>query len=151
MGLQTWFRRHSTEHLMRKKMSYLPGAVDLKQAGKNNVDKVDHPKSWKQIMSKKWVPKNWKKQCRTSGFIYAYILSYTSIYLQISFYTSKWLYIPSYATTYIKILNIRKMRANLKQTNGHSSGPRAPPKVQIQPKWSYHVPRYFAIPKEGQN
>ena len=29
MDLQTWFRRHSTGKLMRKKMRYLPGFVDL--------------------------------------------------------------------------------------------------------------------------
>ena len=52
-----------------------------------------------------------KKQCRKSGFIDSYIRSYTPIY--------------------IKISNIRKTRINIKHKNGHNSGPRASPRVQI--------------------
>ena len=59
------------------------------------------------------------------GFIYFYIPSYTFIYLQIALYS------VIYSHTYIKILNIRKMRGNIKHKNGHNWGVRASPRVQI--------------------
>ena len=86
-----------------------PGACRLsKKLKKNNVEKVD-PKKVE------------KKQCRKSGFVYLHILPYTS----------KSLYTPSHTSTYMKILNIRKMRANIKHKNGHNSRPGASPRVQI--------------------
>ena len=71
-----------------------------------------------------------KKQCRKSGFIDSYIPSYTFIYLQIPSYTL----IPPHTNIYLQILNISKMRANMKHKNGHNSGPRACPRVQFLPK-----------------
>ena len=53
----------------------------FKKAEKNNVDKADPQKVEKE-------------QCRKSGFIYSYILSYTFIYLQIALYTFIYSHIP---------------------------------------------------------
>ena len=93
-------------------MRYLPGPVDLQKART-------------KTMSKKWTPKKLKKDNVEK------VGSYMLIYLHVLLYTSKKLYIPSYTPTYIKILNIIKMRANLKHKNGQNSGPRASPTVQI--------------------
>ena len=59
--------------------------------------------------------------------------------------------IPSYALIYMKILNIRTMRANIRPKNGHNSGPRVPPMARIWHAPSYHIPRGFAMPKGGRN
>ena len=64
-------------------------------------------------------------------FIYLHIPSYTFIYLHIPPNTLKSLYIPSYTPIYLKIFNISKMRANIKNKNDHYSGPRASPRVRI--------------------
>ena len=81
-----------------------------KKLKKNNLEKEDHNKVEQKTMSKKWVQKVKKKQCR-----------------------QKWPHIPSYTPTYSKILNIRKMRANIKHKNSHNSDPRASRRVRI---WS---------------
>ena len=82
--------------LMRKKMRYFPGPVDLKKAEKKQWVKVGPPK----VEKKQWVKvdpqKVEKKQCRKSGFIYAYIPPYIFIYLhilQIALYTFIYLHI----------------------------------------------------------
>ena len=82
--------------------------------------------------------KNNVEKVSSYTLIYFHIPLYTFIYLQIALYTFIYL-------TYIKILNIRKMRANIKHKNGHNSGPRAP-RVRILPKGSYHVSRGFGTP-----
>ena len=97
--------------------------------------KSGHTKSRTKTMSNKWV----------------HIFLYTFIYLHISSNISKQLYIHSYTPAYIKILNTEKMRANIKHTSYHNSGPRAFPRGRIWSKYSYHVPRCFAMPNGGQN
>ena len=99
-GPQTWFWRHSTWNFTRKKMRYLPRSVDLQI-------------SWKKTMSKKWTLKSAtkhiekedpskveKKQCRKSGFIYAYIPSYAFIYLYTPPNSFIYLHIPSHTSKY---------------------------------------------------
>ena len=56
------------------------------------------------------------------------------MYLYILSYTLKYFYMPQYTSIYIKISNIRKIRADKKHKKGYNSDPRAAPKVQIQLK-----------------
>ena len=98
---------------------------------KNNADKVDHQTVETKTMSKKWV----------------HIMLYTFIYIQIPSYTSKQLYIPSYTPTYIQILNIRKIRANINPENDHKWDPSGSP----WPEFGMHLPtippKVFPCPK----
>ena len=73
-----------------------------KQCRKSGPSKKRTHKNFEQVGPTKLK----QKQCRTRGFIYDHI--------------------PSYSHTYIKIVNIRKMRANIKQKNGHNSAPDHP-------------------------
>ena len=85
---------------------------------KTIVEKEDPKKVRQKTMGKSGFTKVEQKQCRKSGFI----CLYTFIYLHIPLYTLEYLYIPLYAPTYIKILNIRKMRSDIRPTNGHKWG-----------------------------
>ena len=67
---------------------------------------------------------------------YVYILSYTFIYLYIPSNAPEYLYIPLYTPIYIKISNIRKMRSDIRPSNGQNSGRRASPRVRILSKSS---------------
>ena len=124
-----------------------------KMLNKNNAEQVDHqkvkqkqcrrsglPKSWKKTMSNKWV------HILLYTFIYLHIPPYTFIYLQIALYN---LYTFIY-TTYIKILNIRKMRANIKHKNGHNLGPMGSPKARIWRVHYYHIVKCFFKAKGPQ-
>ena len=78
--------------------------------------------------------------------IYLDIPPYTSIYLHIPPYTFIYLQIALYTfihSTYIKILNIGKMTANIRPKNGHNSGPRVSPMARIWHAPSYHTQRFF--------
>ena len=73
-------------------------------------------------------------RCILYTFIYFHIPLYIFIYLHIPSHTSKYpkyLYIPLYNRIYLKISNIRKMRANIRHTNGNNSGPRAFPESEF--------------------
>ena len=63
--------------------------------------------------------------------IYLYILIYTFIYLHIPPNTFICLNIPPYTSKYRILV---KLGPTQKHKNHHNSGPRASPKVQIQPK-----------------
>ena len=56
---------------------------------------------------------------------------YTSIYLYIASHKPKYLYILSYTSIYFEIINIRKMRINIRHRNGHNSSPKASARVRI--------------------
>ena len=73
-----------------------------KSEKKTNVEKVDPQR----------VEKNNVEKVGLYILIYLHILSYTFIYLHIP--PNSFIYTPSYTLPYIKILNIRKMRANIK-------------------------------------
>ena len=92
--------------------------VNPQKVKQNNVGKVDPQQTCKKTMSSKWV------HIFLYTFIYLHIPPYTFIHLQIALYT--FIY-----PTCIKILNTRKMRANIKHENDHNSGPRASPRVRI--------------------
>ena len=78
------------------------------------------------------VEEGWEERWDLSDiFNIPYTLSYTFICLYMSSNALKYLYIPSYTLIYFKISNIRKMRINIRHTNGHNSGPRASPRVRI--------------------
>ena len=95
-----------------KKYEIPPRACRPSKKLKNNkVEKVNH----QQVKN---------KQCRTRGFTYSYIL-------HIPPNTFIYLHIPSHIPIYFKISNIRKMRINLRPTNGHNSSLRAVLKVRI--------------------
>ena len=74
-------------------------------------------KSLTKTMSKKWV----------------YICLYTFIYLHIPL--NSFIYLHIYTPIYMKILNIRKMRSDIRPKNSHKWGPRGSPWVRI-----WHVP-----------
>ena len=80
--------------------------------------------------------------------IYLHIPSCTFLYLYIPSYTPKCCHIHSYTRIYLKIFNIRKMKANIKHKNGHNSTPRESPRIRTWPKASYHVSRGSNTPKE---
>ena len=64
---------------------------------------------------------------------------------------SIYLHIPSYTfTIYFKMINIRKVRVNVKHKTCHKSGFRACPRVRISHKGSYHVPRRSSTPNGAQ-
>ena len=96
------------------------------------------PQQFKKTMSNKLI------HIFLCTFIYLHIHSYTFIYLQIALYTF-------ITPTYIKILNIRKMRANIKHTNCHNSGFRASLMARIWHARYYHIPRCFCMPNRSQN
>ena len=162
MDPQTWFWRHSTGNLMRKKMRYLPGSVDLHKNWKpNNVDKVDHqkvekkqcrksgpPQSWKKTMSKKWSPTKIEKKAMSTKWVY--ICLYTFIYLHRPLYTPEYLCIPSYTPIYIKISNIRKMRSDIRPKKCHKWTPRGSPMARTWHAPYYHTPKGFFKPKGPQ-
>ena len=66
--------------------------------------------------------------------IYLHIPTYTFLYLHIppccSICTHMRPYIP-YTPTYLRMSNIKNVRANMRPKNGHISGPSAFPKVRI--------------------
>ena len=65
------------------------------------------------------------------AFIHLHIPLYTFIYLHILSSTCKYLHTPVYTSIYLRICNIKNLRADMKHKNGHSSGPRAFPKMII--------------------
>ena len=71
--------------------------LTVKKLKNNNVEQMPPHKARKNNDEKVDPQKVEKKQCRESGFIYAYIPSYTSIYLHIPAYTSTYLQIALYA------------------------------------------------------
>ena len=70
-------------------------------------------------------------------FIYLHIPSYTFKYLHLPLYTFIYLIYPQISPCtfifplYFKIFNIRKMRADVKHTNGYNSSPRTSPRERI--------------------